>query len=183
VTAHTQRFVRSLWSLDRDLAAARHYPAVGWRESFARDADVLAAWHLRHGDPAWTSRRRRAMALLAESDRLESVVQLLGVQALPDRERIVRLSAQLLREGVLQQSAAHPNDEFATPEKLNALVDMVLAVHRQCLELLQHDTPASMIEEVDLSDVVRAREAAGPDGVEAIARIRDEALQRLSGLA
>ena len=30
VTAHTTRFVRSLWSLDRDLAYARHYPAVGW---------------------------------------------------------------------------------------------------------------------------------------------------------
>ena len=28
VTAHTQRFVRRLWSLDRDLAYARHYPAV-----------------------------------------------------------------------------------------------------------------------------------------------------------
>ena len=28
VTAHTQRFVRCLWTLDRDLAYARHYPAV-----------------------------------------------------------------------------------------------------------------------------------------------------------
>ena len=29
VTAQTERFVRGLWSLDRDLAYARHYPAVG----------------------------------------------------------------------------------------------------------------------------------------------------------
>ena len=28
VTAHTERFVRGLWTLDRDLAYARHYPAV-----------------------------------------------------------------------------------------------------------------------------------------------------------
>ena len=32
VTANTERFVRSLWSLDRDLAYARHYPAVSWAD-------------------------------------------------------------------------------------------------------------------------------------------------------
>ena len=36
VTAHTQRFVRCVWSLDRDLAYARHYPAVSWSGSFLR---------------------------------------------------------------------------------------------------------------------------------------------------
>lgn len=30
VTTHTQRAVRTVWDLDRDLAYARHYPAVGW---------------------------------------------------------------------------------------------------------------------------------------------------------
>ena len=44
VTSHTRRFVRSVWSLDRDLAYARHYPAVSWRDSSSRDADQLAIW-------------------------------------------------------------------------------------------------------------------------------------------
>ena len=35
VTAYTQRFVRCVWSLDRDLAYARHYPAVSWAGSFS----------------------------------------------------------------------------------------------------------------------------------------------------
>ena len=39
VTSHTRRFVRSVWSLDRDLAYARHYPAVSWRDSSSRDAE------------------------------------------------------------------------------------------------------------------------------------------------
>jgi V/A-type H+-transporting ATPase subunit A len=37
VTAHTERFVRFLWTLDRELAYARHYPAVSWSGSFSRD--------------------------------------------------------------------------------------------------------------------------------------------------
>ena len=49
VTIHTERFVRSLWSLDRDLAYARHYPAVSWRQSFSRDADAVGTWHVAQG--------------------------------------------------------------------------------------------------------------------------------------
>ena len=43
VTAHTERFVRCLWSLDRDLAYARHYPAVTWQRSFSRDVPAVGA--------------------------------------------------------------------------------------------------------------------------------------------
>ena len=49
VTAHTQRFVRGLWTLDRDLAYARHYPAVSWSGSFSRDVAAVAAWHAADG--------------------------------------------------------------------------------------------------------------------------------------
>ena len=55
VTTHTQRFVRCQWSLDRDLAYARHYPAVSWSASFGRDVDRFAAWHAATGNPAWAS--------------------------------------------------------------------------------------------------------------------------------
>ena len=43
VTAQTERFVRCRWTLDRDLAYSRHYPAVSWSGSFSRDVDALAA--------------------------------------------------------------------------------------------------------------------------------------------
>ena len=59
VTAHTQRFVRSLWTLDRDLAYARHYPAVTWVGSYCRDAETVGAWHAAHGDGGWAGRRAR----------------------------------------------------------------------------------------------------------------------------
>ena len=43
VTTDTLRFVRSLWLLDRELAYSRHYPAVSWTGSFARDVDAELA--------------------------------------------------------------------------------------------------------------------------------------------
>ena len=105
VTAHTQRFVRSLWTLDRDLAYARHYPAVSWSGSFSRDAAVLAGLLRPPGRPEWAHRRGRVLALLAEADRLTALAELVGAAAMPGSERMVMLAGRLLRDGVLRQSA------------------------------------------------------------------------------
>jgi V/A-type H+/Na+-transporting ATPase subunit A len=182
VTAHTRRFVRTFWSLDRDLAAARHYPAVSWRDSFARDAPAIAGWHARHGDPAWSLRRAQASAILADADRLEAVAELIGASALPDHERIILLSARLIREAVLQQSALSPNDAYCGAAKQAALLDLVLAIHDRCLSLVERGVPASVIEEVDLSDVARARDELAPDDAAGAATLRDRILADLEGL-
>ena len=182
VTSHTTRFVRCLWSLDADLAAGRHYPAVSWRESFSRDAEAVAAWHATQGDVRWAGDRSRAMSILSEADRLEAVAQLVGVQALPDRERVLLLVARLLREGVLQQNALNPNDAFAGPSKQSALVQMIIAIYERCSSLIEGGVPASLIEELDYSDVLRAREHTAPDAADGIGEIRDEMLHRLEEL-
>lgn len=179
VTSHTQRFVRCFWSLDPDLAAARHYPAVSWGESFSRDADTLASWHIDHGDPEWPAHRARVMSLLAEADQLESMVQLLGLQALPDHERLTLLGARLVREGVLQQNALNDADAYSSDEKSVALVEAVLAVVDRARELLDDGVPASVIEEIDLSPLLRARERAAPGEPGLVGQARDEVLRRL----
>jgi V/A-type H+-transporting ATPase subunit A len=179
VTAQTVRYVRCLWSLDRDLAYARHYPAVTWRHSFSLDDTIIANWHTAQGRAGWTESRARALSLLAESDRLSSVVELVGLGALPARERIVMLTGRLLREGVLQQSALSENDAYCSPTKQSALLDMVLAVHDRCLSLVEGGLPASAIEEFDLTSVTRARDETGPDDAAGVNRLRDEVLARI----
>ena len=183
VTSHTQRFVRCFWSLDPTLAAARHYPAVGWSGSFSRDADALAGWHAEHGDPDWAGRRARLARLLGDADELESMVQLVGRQALPDHERITLTTARLIREGVLQQNALNANDASSGAHKDRALVDAVLAIHDRARELVDAGVPASIIEEVDLAPIVRVREQAGPDDADTVVKARDEVLARLEELA
>ena len=178
VTAHAQRFVRCLWSLDRDLAYGRHYPAVSWRDSFSRDAAVIAAGPDSGADPAWGG-RARAMAVLAAADRLEAIVQLVGASALPDRERAVLLAARLIRQAVLQQNALSPNDASCGLAKQAALLDLVLAIYERSLVLIDAGVPVSLLEEVDLSDAVRVRERVGPTNTAGIDAVRDELLARL----
>jgi V/A-type H+-transporting ATPase subunit A len=168
VTALTERFVRSLWNLDRDLAYARHYPAVGWSGSFSRDIDDLGLWHARNGDPDWARRRARTVGLLAEADRLTDLADLVGAGSLPGHERVVLLAGRLLREGVLQQSALSANDAYSSTAKTAALLDAVLAVVDQCDAMVERGVTASEIEEFDFTPLVRAARETPPDGDQAV---------------
>jgi V/A-type H+-transporting ATPase subunit A len=183
VTAHTERFVRCLWSLDRDLAYARHYPAVSWADSFSRDAAALTASHARGGDPEWAERRGRVARLLAEADRLADLVELVGITALPPRERISVLAGRLLREAVIQQNALSPADAYSAPEKTAALVEAVLTVIDRCLEVVDCGAPADAVEAVDFTPLLRARETAGPAETAPVAAARDTVLDRLKEVA
>ena len=181
VTTYTQRFVRCLWSLDRDLAYARHYPAVSWAGSFSRDDDVVAAWHSGHGDPRWDQRRGQLAALLAEADRLGSLAELMGVSALPPPERATLLAGRLIREGLLQQSALSAIDASCDSARAAALADAILAVAGRCQELAHSGVPATEVEETDFSPMLRAREdAASPSDVADRGRAMLAVLARLS---
>ncbi|HEY7250035.1 MAG TPA: V-type ATP synthase subunit A [Methylomirabilota bacterium] len=182
VTAHTTRFVRTVWSLDRDLAYARHYPAVSWTASSSRDAAPVARWHASKADPGWGERRARAVGLLSEADRIQAVAELVGASSLPDRERVLLLTGRLLREAVLQQSALGDNDAWSAPAKQAALLGMVLDLHDRALDLVRRGVPAVRIEELDLSDAARARDRVGPDDADGVEAIRNELLARMETL-
>ena len=183
VGAHTRRFVRCVWSLDTDLAYARHYPAVSWSDSSSRDVEHVAKWHAASGEPHWAARRERALRLLSDADHLESIAQLVGAASLPDRERLTMLAGQLLREGVLQQSSLSRNDAYCAPEKQQALLELVLDVYDRFISLADRGVPAARIEAVDLSAVTRARDTAPPDDTAAVERVTARVLSALGELA
>lgn len=183
VTVHTERFVRCRWSLDRDLAYSRHYPAVSWSVSFSRDAEALATAHVVAGeDSGWAARRARVLDLLTESDRLATLTELVGVTALPDSERMVLVAGRLLRDAVLAQNAQNPNDAHCGPVKTAALVDAVLAVIDTCRELVAGGAAAQLIEETDFGKLIRARDDSGPDDTAVVVERRDQIIATLREL-
>ena len=182
VTSHTRRFVRSVWSLDRDLAYARHYPAVSWRDSSSRDVEQLAVWKAEHGDPGWGERRTRALRLLTDADRIESIAQLVGAESLPAQERSSLRIARLLRESVLQQSAAQENDQYTAPAKQRALLEARARRSRPDARTAQRGTPISQLDNFDLVSVLRARYDTPPDGTADVERIARELINSLEAL-
>lgn len=183
VSAHTQRFVQAVWSLNRDLAYARHYPAVDWLKSFSRDDDAVAGWHAAHDDPEWVVRRTRLQRILAEAERLEGIADLVGLTALPANERLVLLTSRLIRETILQQSAMSPNDATCAPEKQAELTKAVLAVHDTAVELSLAGVPATLIEEIDYGPLIRAKDSTGTHDANGVAEIATKMVTGMKELA
>jgi V/A-type H+-transporting ATPase subunit A len=183
VSAHTQRFVQAVWALDRDLAYARHYPAIAWQRSFSRDVDAVARWHTANGDPGWSTRRARLQALLSESARLQSTAELVGLTSMPTDERLTILTAGLVSDVVLQQSALSENDAFCDLPKQQALAQSVLDVHDATLELGRGGVPASVIEGFDFGPLIRAKNELGPGDADEVERRTADLIAQLRALA
>ncbi|MFO8007898.1 MAG: V-type ATP synthase subunit A [Candidatus Brocadiia bacterium] len=156
VTQHTKRFIRCFWALDRELAHARHYPAIGWLESYSEYLEDVSEWWQQH-NPDWRSQRNEVINLLSEEDELQQIVQLVGPDVLPDAQRLVLLAADLFKTGFLQQDATNPDDTYCPPEKQVRLLRMFVTFLRQARSIIQAGAPIAQVRELDV--VPRLRRA------------------------
>jgi V/A-type H+-transporting ATPase subunit A len=117
VTQHTKRFVRCFWGLDRQLANARHYPAISWLDSYSEYLEDLKPWWEERVGGEWAQAREEIMGLLQKEVRLLQVVKLVGPDALPDSQRFVIELCSLFKNAFLQQSAFDDVDRYSTIEK------------------------------------------------------------------
>ena len=145
VTSHTKEIVQTFWALSKELADARHYPAVSWTESFSDYVGVAAQWWAEHVDKEWQKRRAEALGLLAQADELARIVNLVGPEALSPSQRWALEAAGLIKEAVLQQSALDEVDSFASPEKQFALLDLALVIYHKGVELLGRGVPVQQL--------------------------------------
>ncbi|MEG1441899.1 MAG: V-type ATP synthase subunit A, partial [Oscillospiraceae bacterium] len=70
VTQNTKRFIRCFWGLDKDLAYARHYPAVNWLTSYSEYIDDLANWYNENVGEEFIPARAFAIQILQEESSL-----------------------------------------------------------------------------------------------------------------
>ena len=111
------------------------------------------------------------------------MLELVGLQALPAKERVVVLAGRLLRDAVLQQSALSKNDATCTPEKQTALLEMVLEIYDRCLDLVERGVPVVSVEAVDFSGVSRVRDEVGSGDADGVRRRTVEVLAALAAIA
>jgi len=127
VTTHTKRYTRCFWALDASRAQARFYPAIHPLLSYSQDSDVLADFWNQQGNPQWPEQRRRFLTLIEEQSRLERMARIVGKDALPPRQQHILLSAELINESFLRQSAFSPIDRFCSPAKQIAMMRVIIS--------------------------------------------------------
>ena len=125
VTNHTRRYVGCLWALDVRRAQARFYPAIHPLTSYSVSADGLARWWHSAGCTRWEDLRRRFLTLLEEEARLERMARIIGSDAMPPRQRLILLCANLINNAFLRQSAYSEIDRYATPQRQAVMMRLI----------------------------------------------------------
>ncbi len=152
VTQNTKRFVRAFWALDKNLAYARHYPAINWTTSYSEYVDELAPFYNKNYGDEFLQCRQRISNILAEEARLMEIVKLIGADVLPEDQKLIIETARLIRVGFLQQNAFHAEDTYVPLEKQLGMMQIILYFYDSALKMAKNGIPVSLISKTGLPD-------------------------------
>ncbi|MCI4357487.1 MAG: V-type ATP synthase subunit A [Thermoplasmata archaeon] len=126
VSQNTLRVTRVFWALDAALASRRHFPSINWLQSYSLYVGDLEPWYRKELAKDFVPLRQRAIEVLQQEAELQEIVQLVGVDALPEREKGVLDIARMLREDYLQQSAYDDVDTYTSIHKQYRMLRAIL---------------------------------------------------------
>ena len=154
VTQNTKRFTRCFWALDKNLAYARHYPAINWTSSYSEYLGDLAGWYNKNVGDDFIECRNQLAQILQEESKLMEIVKLIGADVLPDDQKLVIEAARVIRVGFLQQNAYHKDDTYVPLDKQLQMMRVILYLYKRAQALVAASVPLSRILSLQLFDKV-----------------------------
>jgi V/A-type H+-transporting ATPase subunit A len=152
VTQNTLRVTHVFWALDAKLADRRHFPSINWLTSYSLYTESLSRWFRETVVENWNNLRVEAMVILQKESELREIVQLVGPDALRDRERIILDVARMLREDFLQQNAFHEIDTYCSPQKQYKMLSLILGFYEKSMIALEEGMEPDEITKLDVID-------------------------------
>lgn len=147
VTENTKRFVNVFLALDKELAYARHYPAINWMNSYSGYIPLLKNYYDMRLDGDLPALRSKYLDLLHQEAKLNEIVMLVGEDVLPDHERLVLEICRVVKVGFLQQNAFNEIDTFVPLEKQFEMLKTIDNLYEKGKEALKKKIPISLIKD------------------------------------
>ena len=154
VTQNTKRFVRCFWGLDKNLAYARHFPAIQWLTSYSEYLTDLAPWYTENVDKRFIDYRNQIVYILTQENGLMEIVKLIGSDVLPDDQKLVLEIAKVIRLGFLQQNACHAEDTCVPMKKQFKMMEIILYLYKRCRALIGMGMPMSVLKQDDIFEKI-----------------------------
>ena len=152
VTQNTKRFTRCFWALDKNLAYARHYPAINWMQSYSEYFSDLNPWYVKHEGEEFIKYRKEINKILQQENKLMEIVKLIGSDVLPDDQKLTIEIARVIRVGFLQQNAFHAEDTYVPLDKQKRMMEVILHLYHKSKHLISAGVPISGIIKSGLFD-------------------------------
>lgn len=129
VSQNTLRVTRVFWALDASLANRRHFPSINWLNSYSLYIDDLKEWFSKNAGENWNDLYSTTMSILQKEAEINEVVQLVGYDALPEKEKMILDIAKVIREDYLQQNAYDEVDTFTSINKQHLMLESIIGLY------------------------------------------------------
>ncbi|MHB1493184.1 MAG: V-type ATP synthase subunit A [Thermoplasmataceae archaeon] len=164
VSQNTLRVTRVFWALDASLASRRHFPSINWLNSYSLYQSELFPWFSKNVSEKWPEIYRNTMSILQKEAELQEVVQLVGYDALPDREKVVLDTARMIREDFLQQSAFDDVDQYCSMKKQQLMLESILYLGEKEDQAISKGAQMAAIQTMKCRNLIsRMKEVKDPD--------------------
>lgn len=182
VTQNTLRITKVFWALDASLADRRHFPAINWLRSYSLYLESVEDWW--HSvAKEWKETRAKTMAMLQKEAELQEIVQLVGPDALPEKERVVLEGARMIREDFLQQNAFHDVDTYCSSKKQFEMLRIMLRFYERGLDAVNAGASAKQITDLGVKDdIARLKYVPEKDLAKSIKDIEERMEREINAL-
>lgn len=144
VTQACLRVAGAFYMLDTALAHGRHFPAINWAQSYSLYGKKGAAFFQETVNEQWSELQRRCREILQQEDALREVAEVVGMEGLQDKDRLLMHVAERIRRDFLCQNS-FTDDAFSSPAETAGKIAGIVADYQQALDRLEQ---GGLFEEV-----------------------------------
>ncbi len=138
VVQATLRVVRVFWSLEDNLAYARHFPAISWLNSYSLYDENIRDFFDKNVAYDFNKLRQEAMRILQKEAELQEIVRLVGAESLSHADRLILEVARSIREDFLQQNAFDPVDTYCSYRKQYLLLHLIMTFYYEASTIIEN---------------------------------------------
>jgi V/A-type H+-transporting ATPase subunit A len=182
VVQATLRVVKVFWSLEAHLAYSRHFPAISWLNSYSLYIDNIRDYVTKNIKEDYFDLQAEAMRILEKESELEEIVRLVGVDSLSGSDRVVLLTARMLREDFLHQIAYHEADTYSSIEKQYKMMDTIIYFYGQASSYLKLNAAIKDIENMKVKEKIARMKYVKKENIGDIDKIKEDIDKEFSSI-
>jgi len=182
VVQATLRVVKVFWSLQARLAYMRHFPAIGWLESYSLYISNLREYYDEHVSKDWVPMMKEAVALLQVEANLQEIARLVGAESLSPEDQLILFTARSLREDFLHQNAFHEVDTYASIEKQRIMMEVIMYTHHQMKKALHGGIQPKELFSLPVKEEIAGMRYLPEDKLAEMEAIKESAREQIAAL-
>jgi len=182
VVQATLRVVKVFWSLEAHLAYSRHFPAISWLNSYSLYIDNIRDYVTKNIKEDYFDLQAEAMRILEKESELEEIVRLVGVDSLSGSDRVILLTARMLREDFLHQIAYHEADTYSSIEKQYKMMDTIIYFYEQASSCLKLSADIKDIENMKVREKIARMKYIKKENIGDIDKIKEDIDKEFSSI-